>query len=162
MSLKVIYIMGVAGSGKTTIGKLLATKTGFLFIDADNFHPRQNIDKMKAGIPLTDKDRWPWLDNIHEFVSKEISSQNIIVACSALKKMYRDCLSDGITDNCRWIFLKGDYGIIWDRMQKRTGHFMPESLLQSQFEILQTPLHCIEVDISKTPDEIVDEIILKL
>lgn len=154
--------MGVAGSGKTTIGKLLANKTGFLFIDADNFHPRQNIDKMKSGIPLTDKDRWPWLDNIHQFVSKEISSQNIIVACSALKKMYRDCLSDGITDNCKWVFLKGDFETIQQRMQKRAGHFMPEALLQSQFEILQIPLESIEVDISKSPEEIVDQIILKL
>jgi carbohydrate kinase (thermoresistant glucokinase family) len=162
MVYRVIFITGVAGSGKTTIGKLLATKTGYSFYDADDFHPQQNIDKMKAGQPLTDEDRWPWLNNIHQFVSKEIISNNIIVACSALKQVYRDCLSKGIADHCRWIFLNGDYGIIRDRMQKRAGHFMPESLLQSQFEILQIPLESIEVDISKSPEEIVNQIILKL
>jgi carbohydrate kinase (thermoresistant glucokinase family) len=162
MAYKVIFIMGVAGSGKTTIGKLLATKKGYSFYDADDFHPKQNIDKMKTGQPLTDEDRWPWLNSIHNFASTAIISHSIIVACSALKQVYRDCLSKGIADNCRWVFLKGDFETIQYRMQKRAGHFMPESLLHSQFEILEIPLHTIELDITKTPDEIVDRIILKL
>src|SRR5436190_22456987 len=99
----VIYIMGVAGSGKTTIGKKLSSKTGYAFYDADYFHPEQNIDKMKAGLPLTDEDRWPWLDNIHAFVSKQLQSANIILACYALKEVYRQRLSNGIETQCRWV-----------------------------------------------------------
>ena len=162
MSFKVIYIMGVSGSGKTTIGKLLAAKTGYIFYDADDFHPQQNIDKMKAGLPLADEDRWPWLDSISHFVIDAIISHTIIVACSALKQVYRVRLSKGISDNCRWIFLKGDFETILHRLKKRSGHFMPETLLHSQFKILEIPLHTIEIDISKTPDEIVDQVILKL
>jgi len=162
MGFKVIFIMGVAGSGKTTIGKLLATKTGFTFYDADDFHPRQNIDKMKNGQALTDEDRWPWLQNIHSFISKAIDSHSVIVACSALKQVYRNCLSNGITNQCRWVFLKGDFETILYRMQKRTGHFMPAALLQSQFDIVEHPSNSIEIDILKTPGEIADQIILKI
>src|SRR6185369_12452730 len=113
----VIYIMGVAGSGKTTIGQKLSAKTGFAFYDADYFHPQENIDKMKAGQPLTDEDRWPWLDNIHSFVAKQLETNNLILACSALKEIYRERLSRGIEDQCRWVYLNGSYETILQRMQ---------------------------------------------
>ena len=151
--------MGVSGSGKTTIGQQLAVKTGYPFYDADNFHPQKNIDKMKAGQPLTDEDRWPWLDNIHDFATEKIKTGNIILACSALKQVYRNRLSKGIKQYCRWIFLNGSYQTIAKRMQNRVGHYMPGSLLQSQFEVLEIPTNAIQADITMTPAQIVDHII---
>ena len=158
----VIYIMGVAGSGKTTIGQKLSAKTGYAFYDADYFHPQENIDKMKAAQPLTDEDRWPWLDNIHSFVSKQLQTFDIILACSALKEVYRQRLSKGIETQCRWVYLNGSYHIILQRMQNRTGHYMPTTLLQSQFEALEVPENIIEVDIDMTTEKIVNEIITQL
>ena len=151
--------MGVSGSGKTTIGLQLAAKTGYPFYDADNFHPHKNIDKMKAGQPLTDEDRWPWLDNIHDFVTEKIKMGNIILACSALKQVYRNRLSKGIEQHCRWVFLNGSYETIAKRMQNRVGHYMPGSLLQSQFDVLEIPANAIQADITATPAQIVDHII---
>ena len=158
----VIYIMGVAGSGKTTIGQKLSSKTSFAFYDADYFHPQQNIDKMKAGTPLTDEDRWPWLENIHAFVTQQLQTCNIILACSALKQVYRERLSSGIETQCRWVYLNGSYQTILERMQNRTGHYMPTTLLQSQFETLEVPDNIIEVNIAMTPEEIAEEIISKI
>ncbi len=158
----VIYIMGVAGSGKTTIGQKLSSKTGYAFYDADYFHPQENIEKMKAAQPLTDEDRWPWLDNIHAFVSKQLQSNNVILACSALKEVYRQRLSNGIEAHCRWVYLNGSYQTILERMQSRTGHYMPTTLLQSQFDALEVPADMIEVDIATTPEKIVEEIISKI
>ena len=162
MPYKVIYIMGVAGAGKTTIGQQLSARTGFAFYDADNFHPQKNIDKMQAGQALTDEDRWPWLDNIHSFATEKIKLNNIIVACSALKQVYRDRLCKGIEQHCNWVFLKGDYKIIINRMKNRAGHFMPATLLQSQFEALEIPKGVIEADITMPPNKIVDYIISKI
>lgn len=154
--------MGVAGSGKTTIGQKLSARTGFAFYDADYFHPQANIDKMKTGQPLTDEDRWPWLDNIHAFVSKQLQTGSLILACSALKQAYRDRLSSGIEDHCRWVYLNGSYETILERMQKRTGHYMPVTLLQSQFDALEAPAHQIEIDITKEPGEMVEEIMERI
>jgi carbohydrate kinase (thermoresistant glucokinase family) len=155
--------MGVAGSGKTTIGQKLSSKTGYAFYDADYFHPQENIDKMKAGHPLTDEDRWPWLDNIHAFVSGQLQSgNNIILACSALKQVYRDRLSKGIEGQCRWVYLNGSYQTILQRMESRTGHYMPAALLQSQFDALEVPAGTIEVNIDMTPEKIAEEIIEKI
>ena len=162
MPYQVIYITGVSGSGKTTIGQQLAAKTGYPFYDADNFHPQKNIDKMKAGQPLTDEDRWPWLDNLHDFVTEKIKSGNIILACSALKEVYRSRLSKGIEQYCRWVFLHGTYDTIKHRLQGRVGHYMPGALLQSQFEALEPPANAIQVDIAVPPEVIVDQIILNL
>ena len=158
----VIYIMGVAGSGKTTIGQKLSAKTGYTFYDADYFHTQENIDKMQAGQPLTDDDRWPWLDNIHAFVSKQLQTCTIIVACSALKEVYRQRLSKQIENQCRWVYLNGSYDIIFQRMQSRTDHYMPVTLLQSQFDALEVPDHNIEIDIAMAPEKIVDEIIAQI
>lgn len=156
---KIIIIMGVSGSGKTTIGKMLAAKTGYGFYDADSFHPQDNIDKMKAGIPLTDEDRRPWLHSMNRFASEKTTTGNIILTCSALKESYRQQLCKGIEQNCRWIFLKGDYDTVWQRLQNRTEHYMPASLLQSQFDVLEEPKEVIVADITQKPEAIVEQII---
>lgn len=157
---KVIFITGVSGAGKTTIGKMLAEKTGYEFYDADDFHPKANIDKMKAGHALTDEDRMPWLDNIHDFAAAGIKTKSIIVACSALKSIYRQRLSKDIETNCRWVLLKGSYQTILHRLQQRKEHYMPASLLQSQFDALEQPgADAIEADISMTPAAVIQYII---
>jgi len=156
---KAIFITGVSGSGKTTIGQLLAQKTGYAFYDADDFHPQQNIDKMKAGEPLTDEDRWPWLDNLHHLASQKIQNESIIIACSALKQVYRKRLSNGIEANCRWVFLNGSYATIQQRMQQRKDHYMPAALLQSQFDALEIPAGAIEATIEMPPEAIVNYLI---
>lgn len=151
--------MGVSGSGKTTIGRQLSEKTGYNFYDADDFHSKENIDRMNAGIPLTDKERWPWLENIHDFVSGKIQTSDIILVCSALKQAYRKRLSSSIEKNCKWVFLEGDYHTILERLTSRTGHYMPTTLLQSQFDALEVPLEAIRIDIKMAPETIIDHII---
>ncbi len=162
MTKRVIYIMGVSGTGKTTIGNLLSAKTGYAFYDADSFHPSENINKMKAGQQLSDGDRLPWLNNIHTFVLDQIKNHSIIIACSALKEAYRKILGRQLENQCCWFFLKGDFNTIRRRLEKRTGHFMPTDLLQSQFDILEMPVGCIEVAITLQPTSIVDFIISKI
>jgi carbohydrate kinase (thermoresistant glucokinase family) len=159
MQHKVIFIMGVSGSGKTTIGEGLSARTGFKFYDADDFHTPENIAKMKAGTPLNDEDRWPWLDNIHQFVKEKIKTTNIIIVCSALKQVYRDILSDGIEEHCKWVFLSGDYDTILSRLMNRKGHYMPPTLLKSQFDTLEIPANATRIDIHMTPDQIIDNIL---
>jgi 6-phosphogluconate dehydrogenase len=162
MSNPVIYIMGVSGSGKTTIGKILSEKTGYTFYDADDFHSQDNKAKMNIGLPLTDEDREPWLDNIHHFVVEAIKKNPVILVCSALKQRYRERLSDSVEDNCRWIFLEGDFNTIFARLNNRAGHFMPASLLQSQFDALEIPQDAIRIDIHMSPEEIAETIISNL
>lgn len=148
MSYPVVYIIGVSGSGKTTIGKMLSQKTGYPFYDADDFHSVENKNKMNAGIPLTDEDRQPWLDRIYHFVIEANKKQPVILVCSALKQHYRERLSESIEDNCHWIFLEGAFNIIWDRLNNRAEHYMPASLLQSQFDALEIPQDATRIDIS--------------
>jgi carbohydrate kinase (thermoresistant glucokinase family) len=162
MKFKVIYIMGVSGSGKTTIGEQLSRRTGYAFYDADGFHSAEAKAKMNAGIPLTDEDRWPWLRKIHDFVVGEIVSGNIILVCSALKQAYRDQLSKDIEENCRWVFLQGDYDTIFPRISSRKGHYMPATLLKSQFEALEIPVGAIQVDILREPRLIIDDIVAQI
>lgn len=151
----IIYIMGVAGSGKTTIGKLLHQKTGVPFFDADDFHPPANIEKMKAGHALNDDDRAAWLEQINSLALEQAQLNAAIIACSALKEKYRSVLSRGLTKP-GWIFLDGPYEMIAERMNKRPQHFMPASLLQSQFESLEIPTHALKITIENQPEEIVD------
>ncbi|MEO6229260.1 MAG: gluconokinase [Ferruginibacter sp.] len=159
MQHKVIYIMGVSGSGKTTVGQKLSKKTGYQFYDADDFHSAENKAKMKQGIALTDQDRWPWLENIHQFVIEKLKTENIILGCSALKKVYRKKLSQSIEKNCRWFFLEGDYKTIQGRLEHRKGHYMSPGLLQSQFDALEIPATAKRIDIKLSPDAITDSII---
>ena len=117
---------------------------------------------MNAGIPLTDEDRWPWLQDIHDFVASTISTNNIIMVCSALKQVYRERLCKDLEDKCKWIFLNGDYDTILQRLQKRAAHYMPPSLLRSQFEALEIPTDAIIVDIRQSPEIILDRILANL
>lgn len=161
MANKIYYIMGVSGSGKTTIGEMLSDRLDIPFYDSDLFHPAANIEKMSAGIPLNDDDRWPWLRAINQFVIKELPSNSLIIATSALKQKYRDLLTHHLSkEQVQWIFLHGDFDLLYERIANRKGHFMPESLLQSQFETLEIPQQdMIQIDVSHTPEEIVEEII---
>jgi 6-phosphogluconate dehydrogenase len=158
---KVIIIMGVSGCGKTTIAQLLSQKTGWPFYDADSFHSKENIAKMQAGIPLTDDDRWPWLNTMNIFAKEQLTGNNIILTCSALKEVYRQYLSSNIEQQCQWVFLKGDYSTILKRMQQRQ-HYMPATLLQSQFDLLQEPGNALTADITQSPEEIVQYIMNQL
>lgn len=157
----VIILMGVSGCGKTTVGKLLAHKVGMPFFDGDDFHPSVNVQKMKSGQPLSDKDRQPWL----EILSSEISAWNrsggAILACSALKEKYRKILSAG-DGEIRFVHLKGSRHVIMERLKKRTGHYMPPELLDSQFESLEIPRNALTVDIQQKPPKIVKKIIVEL
>jgi carbohydrate kinase (thermoresistant glucokinase family) len=157
----VLYIMGVSGSGKSTIGHALAQQTGIHFFDGDDFHPPENIDKMKAGHSLNDDDRYGWLAAIHGFVQERLNlNRSSIFACSALKRKYRIQLSKGVPPSqIKWIYLKGDYDTIFRRMQSRTDHFMPATLLQSQFDTLEVPENAIIVDINWSVEEIIQYIL---
>lgn len=156
--------MGVSGSGKTTIGEILSKQLDVPFYDSDQFHPKANIEKMSAGIPLTDKDRQPWLQAIHDFVLKELPERSLIIATSALKESYRNLLDGNLPkDQVQWIFLYGNFDLLYQRIADRKGHFMPESLLKSQFEALEVPhRNVVAVEVDKTQELIVDEIVRKL
>jgi gluconokinase len=156
-----VLVMGVAGSGKTLIGAMLAESLGYLFADADEFHPRANIEKMSRGIPLTDADREPWLRAIQERLC-EWSAADIsaVVTCSALKQKYRDML--GQDCDVTIVYLKGDFDLIHGRLQQRQGHFMRPEMLRSQFADLEEPASAIVVDVSGPPEKIVEEIRRKL
>ncbi len=132
-----IIVMGVAGCGKTSVGKAIAGHLAMPFRDADEFHPKANIDKMSAGIPLTDTDRWPWLDAIGKALAD--SNGRLIVACSALKRSYRDRLTRAAGRPVIFLWLDGSYATILQRMDRRKHHFMPASLLKSQFATLEPP-----------------------
>jgi len=157
-----IIMTGVSGSGKTTIGRMLAEKLDRQFIDADDLHSEDAVNKMKNGIALTDDDRLPWLKTIRTIISKMLDGNiNAIIACSALKKSYRQILR-GDNDNVLFVFLKGDFDLVEKRLAQRKGHFMPASLLAGQFADLEEPADALVLDISQTPAEIARFIIDKL
>jgi gluconokinase len=157
----VIVVMGVTGSGKTTIGRLLAARLGWQFSDADEFHSAANKAKMHQGIPLTDADRLPWLAAIHEQISRWVAAkQNIVLACSALKQSYRRLLWTG--PEVRFVYLKGSYDLIAERLRSRKGHFADEHILAGQFSDLEEPSDAITVDINATPEEIASDICRRL
>ena len=161
--------MGVAGAGKTTVGILLAQKLGWQFADADDFHPPENKDKISRGIPLNDADRAPWLAAMRSAILEwNAAAENIVLACSALKRSYRDELRAG---RVRFVFLKGDSALLLDRLRLRHGHFADEKILASQLDTLEAPsgdetgdpqLSTITVTIDRGPEEIVVAIIAKL
>ncbi|OYZ01330.1 MAG: hypothetical protein B7Y37_06580 [Sphingobacteriia bacterium 28-36-52] len=159
---KIIYIMGVSGCGKTTIGTLLSKQTGYPFYDGDQFHSLSNIDKMAMGIPLNDNDRIPWLNSIKEFAEKKVVDSSIIIACSALKQPYRDILSNIPFANCQFVLLQGADALLLERLQKRVGHFMQANLLTSQLNILEIPSNALVIDIDQAPSKIVEQIIEEL
>ncbi len=150
-------IMGVSGSGKSTIGKCLAIELGISFYDADDFHPETNIAKMASGQALNDDDRFPWL----EILQKNItiwSDEGFVLACSALKQSYRDILNQNQSEYVQWIYLKGKMEIIQKRMANRQNHFFDPALLQSQFDTLEEPLDAITIGIDDEVDRIIENI----
>jgi gluconokinase len=153
----IAIVMGVTGSGKTSVGRLLAQQLGWEFADADDFHPSANVEKISHGIPLTDEDRAPWLDRLRIQIANWIANgQNAVLACSALKRTYRKELSVG--PEVRFVYLKGSPELIRKRLQLRRGHFADEKILASQFADLEEPEAAVTVDISQTPEKIVAEI----
>lgn len=164
MQHKVYYIMGVSGSGKSTIGEELSSRMNIPFYDSDHFHPKVNIKKMSAGIPLNDEDRQPWLQAIHDFAKNTLPDRSLLIATSALKESYRQKLDgDFELDQVQWIFLYGSYDLLYERIADRQGHFMPETLLRSQFETLEIPhRNVIAVNVDQTVNAIVEEIMERI
>lgn len=162
MNTPFIIVIGVAGCGKTTVGKSLATHLGWDFYDADDFHPPENIAKMTNGIPLNDADRSPWLASLRNLIfSNLIENRPGVLACSALKESYRQQLIADSYD-AKIVFLKGSYDLIWSRLSMRNDHYMKPQMLESQFEALEEPTNALTVDISKSINDIVQEILIGL
>ena len=160
----VIIIFGVSGAGKTTVGKLLARELGWRFLEADDFHPAANIEKMRSGRPLTDEDRWPWLERLRQRIERSLAAkENAVLACSALKRAYRDLLR--VSDEVKFVFLRGDYALVEKQLRNRHGHFMNPALLRSQFADLEEPgpdEDALAIKLGRTPKELVTEIKTKL
>jgi len=157
-----LIVMGVAGSGKTSVGKALAARLGWDFFDADDFHPPENIAKMAAGVPLDDADRAPWLAALHDLLESTLrAGRHPILACSALKERYREELMKG-NDGIRVVYLKGGYDLILSRMAARAGHYMKPGMLRSQFDALEEPADAIRADIGRPPEEMADGILKDL
>jgi gluconokinase len=165
----IIVLMGVSGSGKTTIGNQLSTALGWDFVDGDTLHPQANIDKMSQGIALTDDDRQPWLETIRALIQHGIeNNKNLVLACSALKASYRAMLRQGL-EQVKIVYLKASQAILQERMEQRHGHFMPSSLLQSQLDTLEEPTEdaaesstTITVDVNQSPEQVVEQIRLEI
>jgi gluconokinase len=160
---QVILLMGVSGSGKTTIGQLLGKHLGFAFFDADDLHPKRNVEKMRRGIPLDDADRAPWLASVRDLIQRRlVRGEPAVVACSALKQAYRDELVGGRPDQVRVVYLKGTPELIARRLGERRGHFMSPAMLTSQLATLEEPNDACTVDVEQTPEAVVRAIAEKL
>jgi gluconokinase len=161
----VLVLMGVSGSGKTTVGKLVADKLGWTYEEGDDFHPESNVEKMHAGHPLTDEDRWPWLHAIAQEIDRlRAKGESAVLTCSALKRAYRDIIV-GARPDVRLVYLKGSRELIGARIAARKHHFMPPELLDSQFAALEEPAadeHALTVSVEPPPEEIAAAILAKL
>ncbi len=153
-----IIVMGVSGSGKSTVGEKLAEALHLSFLEGDSLHPKSNVDKMASGIPLQDEDRWPWLDKIGERMA--VAEQGLIVSCSSLKKSYRDRLRAAVGGQLAFVFLDGSFEVLHEHMGHRTGHFMPVTMLESQLATLESPVGeplVFRVDVVDSIEKIVAE-----
>ncbi|RNI22374.1 gluconokinase [Rufibacter latericius] len=152
-------IMGVSGSGKSTVGKLLAQKLQLHFIDADDHHLAPSIEKMSQGIPLTDEDRAEWLRKLnHLLLEAEKTRQEVVMACSALKEKYRQVLQQNLENELKIVYLHGDQELLQSRLGKRKGHFMPAALLASQLQTLEVPHNALKLDVVNSPEVLVQQI----
>lgn len=147
-------VMGVSGCGKSTVGRLLAEKFEIPFFDGDDYHPKENVEKMSNGLPLNDEDRKGWLIRLN-LLAQEHHEKGAVIACSALKQSYRDCLAEEIENQIEFVYLEGTKSQILKRLEERKGHFMPAGLLDSQFNTLETPINAIATSIQQTPKEMV-------
>ncbi len=154
--------MGVSGVGKSTIGKLLADQLSIPFFDGDDYHPEANKKKMANGHPLNDDDRYDWLLNLNRLANDQIANTSCVIACSALKESYRELLKKGIETNIKWVLLHGTFDQVLERIQQRTSHFMPTSLLKSQFDTLEEPIEALKINIRETPQKITTFIVNEL
>jgi gluconokinase len=162
MNTRFVIVMGVSGSGKSSVGKLLAEQLGWEFYDADDFHPPENVARMAKGIPLSDSDRAPWLSLLNKLIGSSLKADRPgVLACSALKEGYRRQLMDG-NDGIQIVYLKGSYDLIWSRMEKRTNHYMKPHMLKSQFDTLEEPTHALTTHIAMPIDDIVQAILKQL
>lgn len=156
----IVIIFGVSGAGKTTVGKMLAQQLGWRFLEADDFHHAANINKMRGGHPLTDEDRWPWLAQLRQQIERSLAAgENAVLACSALKRAYRDLLR--ISDEIKFVFLRGGYALTEKQLRSRRQHFMNPALLQSQFDDLEEPQpgeDVLSIELGQAPEQIVQEI----
>lgn len=160
VSNKIYVVMGVSGAGKSSVGQALSKSLNLPFYDGDDYHPQANIDKMRQGIPLEDSDRWAWLENLNLLAKGALKKEGAVMVCSALKEVYRQQLSKDFKATCQWIYLKGSYELILERIQARAGHFMPPELLQSQFNTLEAPKNAIEIDVSASITEIIEKLVM--
>ena len=159
----VLVLMGVSGTGKTTVGKALAAELGWAFVEGDDFHPAANVEKMTAGIPLNDEDRRPWLQALRRRVDEACGQkENVVLACSALKHDYREYLERHDPECVHYVYLHGSEELIKKRLAARKGHFMNPNLLHSQFETLEPPADAVRVDVAPPPEQIAAEIRKKL
>jgi gluconokinase len=160
-----ILVFGVSGAGKTTVGRMLAERLGWAFLDADDLHPKANVEKMRAGVPLDDADRWPWLDAVGQWIdARAAEGRASVVACSALKRAYRERLRAG-RPRLRSVYLAGAPALVAARLEQRKGHYWPASLLPTQFAALEPPTpdeHAIVVDIGPAPEALVEAIARRL
>lgn len=155
----VILVMGVAGSGKSTVGQRLGEALGWPFIDGDDHHPPANVAKMSAGIPLDDEDRWPWLRRLHELMAEaDRDGRSVVIASSALKQRYRDMLAGDLAD-VRVVYLRGDFDLLMERLSTRRGHFMKPQMLHSQMAALEEPDYALVLDVARPVDDIVTEVV---
>ena len=160
-----ILVFGVSGAGKTTVGRMLAERLGWAFLDADDLHPKANVEKMRAGVPLGDADRWPWLDAVGEWMdARAAEGRASVVACSALKRAYRERLRAG-RPQLKIVYLAGSQALIEDRLARRKGHYWPAGLLPTQFAALEPPVpdeQAVTVDIGPPPEALVEAIARRL
>ena len=158
----IYVVMGVAGCGKTTVARMLSEALGVGCYEADDYHTPANVEKMRNAAPLTTEDRLPWLGRLAEEIGRWANCGGAVLACSALRKSYRDILRSGAEGKVVFIYLKGSKDLIVERMKERAGHFFPLELLDSQFEALQEPQSAITVDLDSTPEPICENVVRQI